>query len=85
MYELYKIGENTYQIHSTFSNVRAMEGSLNLIVKYMVMQLYFSANEIEYALLDMIGKEHDSAQFGMNRTYLFSFEKLSKYGNNKSA
>lgn len=79
MYELYKINEDHYQIHSTYSNVRAMEGTLLAIGTYLVYSLGFYIEEVEAALLDMNDKDHDAAQFGFECTFIYSFNKNEKY------
>ena len=80
MYEIYKIDENLYQIHSRYSEVRSMEGTLLAILTYAVYTLHFNTSELEFALLDMIDKDNDSAHFGINRMFIYSFNKQRKVG-----
>ena len=78
MYEIYKLDHDLYQIHSSFRTEQAMEGTLLAILTYAVQVLGFSASELEAALLDMNEKDHDAAHFGINRGFIFSFNRASK-------
>lgn len=79
VYELYKISEDLYQIHHNAPG-SAMEGSLLAIGTYLVHTLKFDPDQLEVALLDMLDKGCDSANFGYNRTFIYSFERSKKYG-----
>lgn len=78
MYELYKLNEDLYQIHSSFYGDEAKEGTLLAIITYATYTLGFNVGELEYALLDMLKNDYDGAHFGTNRTFLFSFDRSSK-------
>ena len=80
MYEIYKLNEDLYQIHSSFANEKAMEGTLAAIIVYASTALGFDIDELEYAFLNMIENDTDSAHFGVNRTFIYSFNKKEKYG-----
>jgi hypothetical protein len=79
MYEVYQVSDDLFQVHSTFA-IRAMEGSRLAILVYMTSELGFKPEELQEALLDMLDKGHDSAHFGMNRTFIHSFNYSTKYG-----
>lgn len=78
MYEIYEVGYDLYQIHSKMPGVAAKEGSLLALGIYLTHVLKFNPEELEAALFDMLDYGHDSAQFGINKTYLFSFNKNKK-------
>ncbi len=78
MYELYKLNEDLYQIHSSFAGEQSMEGTLIGVLTYCVHVLGFKPDELEYALLDML--KNDSSQFGINRMFIYSFNRNRKAG-----
>ncbi len=78
MYEIYKVNEDLYQVHSTFEGRVSMEGTCLAILTYCVHTLGFNANELEFALLDLIKNDHDAAHFGVNRTFIYSFNRNEK-------
>lgn len=78
MYEIYKLDNGLYQIHSSFYGEKAMEGTLLAILTYAAHTLNFDPNELEFALVDMLQKDKDSAHFGINRTFIYSFNKRDK-------
>lgn len=80
MYEIYKLSEDLYQVHSTFTGEIAMEGTCLAILTYCVHTLGFEANELEYALLDLIKYDRDAAHFGIARRFIYSFNRKDKYG-----
>lgn len=80
MYEIYKFGEDLYQVHSTFGGNKSMEGSLLAILTHCVYNLGFDPDELQDALLDMINTEKDAANFGINRRFIYSFSRKEKYG-----
>jgi hypothetical protein len=79
MYEIYKLSEDLYQIHSSFSNEQAMEGTRIAILTYATHILGFKPDELETGLLDMLKLNRDSAHFGINRMFIYSFNKSEKY------
>jgi hypothetical protein len=78
MYNLYKIDESTYQIHSAYSNEKAMEGNLFSICKYCIRTLGFELKELEFALQQMLESDCDAAHFGINRTFIFAFNRKDR-------
>lgn len=78
MYEIYMIDENVYQIHSSFQGELAMEGTLLAILTYAVHKLGFTASELEVALVDMNEKDNNACHFGINRHFIFSFDRNTK-------
>jgi len=78
MYEIYKV-EDLYQIHSNLSHFAAKECSFLALLTY-THTLGFDPDELQAALLDMLDKNHDSCHFGINKTFIYSFNKVDKYG-----
>jgi len=78
MYNLYRLNDDLYQIHSAFRGEEAKEGTLLAILTYATHFLKFSPDELEFALLEMLRNGDDGAQFGINRTFLFTFDRKSK-------
>lgn len=78
MYELYKIEENLYQIHSKNFGQQSMEGTLLAVLTYAVYSLGFQTSELELALLDMNDLDYDGAYFGINRSFIYSFDRKNK-------
>jgi hypothetical protein len=78
MYELYKISDDKYEIHSSFNDVQAMEGTFVAIFVYMTEYLKFFPDEVEYAMVEMIRKDHNAAHFGVNKMFIFSFNRSKK-------
>ena len=75
MYNIYKISQDLYQLHSTISGVKAMEGTLVAISVYLIHTLGFDAGEVEAAFVDMLYTEYDSAHFGLYKTFIYSFDR----------
>ena len=80
MYNLYKLDENKYQIHSQYSNETSMEGTLLAILTYCVHTLRFDPDELEIDLLDMLKNDFNAAKFGLNRTVIYCFNHKRKAG-----
>lgn len=80
MYEIYKINEDLYQVHSTFTGETSMEGTCLAILTYCVHTLGFEASELEYALLDLIKTDRNAAHFGTAKRFIYSFNRKEKYG-----
>jgi hypothetical protein len=78
MYEIYKINEDLYQIHSSFSSVRSMEGTLLAILTYATSTLGFKPSELEFALLNMLDEDKDAAQFGINKIFIRAFNRIER-------
>lgn len=74
-YELFKLENDKYQIHSDMSGFKAMEGTTMAIIYYMVKKLGFELSEVEFAMHNMIQKDFDGAHFGFARSFLFSYER----------
>jgi hypothetical protein len=75
MYILYKLDHDLYQIHSSHS---AFEGTLTGIWTYCVQHLGFKSTELEASIQDMLDKGTNGAHFGVNKTFLYSFERKDK-------
>lgn len=78
MYEIYKINENTYQLHSNVVTVGAVEGSLVGIYKYCIKILGFEKQEVDVALDEMEWSDFDACHFGINRTFIYAFKRNKK-------
>jgi len=78
MYNLYKLEENRYQIHSSRPEVKAMDGTLLAILTYCTYALGFKTYELETALLDMLNNDKNASHFGVNRTFIYSFDRKTK-------
>lgn len=79
MTEIYCLLNNLYEVHSKYAS-HGIETNLVGLFTYMTHSLGFSANEIEIALLDILDKNNDSAHFGYNKTFIYSFTRAKKYG-----
>jgi hypothetical protein len=79
MLELYKLGPDSYWVHSNGSWID-FEGTQLEVLVYCTSALKMQPDELQAALLDMIKKDHDSANFGINRTFIYSFNRDEKYG-----
>lgn len=79
MYELYKINDDLYQIHSNQPYFRAMEGTLLAISVYMMNILGFDAYDVELAFVEMNKMDHDSTHFGIRMKFMWTFNKSEKY------
>lgn len=78
MYNLYQIRHNHYEIHSSYSNEKAMEGTLLAILTYATYTLGFDINQLEIALLEMLERDMDGAHFGINRTFIYAFNRSER-------
>ena len=77
MYKIFKIDEDTYQIHSSFGE-KSMEGTRLSIMVYAIHVLGFKAEDIEIGMLDLIRTDNDALDYGINRTFLFSYKRKDK-------
>lgn len=80
MYELYQVSENEWQVHSEVKNAKAYSGSFASIAIYCIHVLGIKPNELEYAVSDMCDKENDAIQFGLHKSFIYSFKREHKYG-----
>lgn len=79
MYEIYKKSEVLYQIHSSLPGFAAKELSLTALIVY-ANKVGIIPGEVEEALVSMLQKDHDTAHFGIMKTFIYSFNKSEKYG-----
>ena len=77
MYNIHKINEDRYQLHSDRTN-SLMEGALIHIMVYATHTLGFNPDELEMAFVDMIRNDKDSAHFGIYKAFIFSFNKADR-------
>ena len=77
MYNIHKINEDRYQLHSDRTN-SLMESTLLHIMVYATDILGFNPDELEIAFVDMIRNDRDSAHFGIYKTFIFSFNKADR-------
>jgi len=78
MYHLYQISDSVYQLHSTYDDGEAKEGSLLAILTYGVHKLGFNTEELEDALLEMLDSGNDAAKFDYNKNFLYSYQRFVK-------
>jgi len=82
MYNLYQLDNDLYEIHSSFSGQlfrrESTKGTLLAFLTYATYTLHFNPDELQFALLNMLETGNNAANFGVNRTFLFSFDKDSK-------
>ena len=50
-------------------------GSFSEVVIYSIIRLGFKLEDIEFAVSTMLEEGHNVAHFGMNRTFLYSFQR----------
>lgn len=78
MYNLYKLDEDLYEIHASGSSQKAFQGTLIGILTYATYKLHFAPDELERGLIDMIENDTNGANFGINRTFIYSFNRNNK-------
>ena len=75
-YQLYDLGHD-WQIKSSR---KTFTGTLKQVCTYAVLELGFSMNELEVAIMEMHKEFHNAAEFGMYRTFIYTFDKEEIYG-----
>ena len=78
MYNIYKLNDDLYQIHTSLYQELSFEGPLLAILTHATFNLGFDPDELEYALLVMLNEDKDGAHFGINRTFLYPFNRNEK-------
>ena len=74
MYKLHELDNDLYHL-SDVNSKTLREGTLLTILTHAVYNLGFDIKELEFALMDMHDKNKDSASFGINKMFIFSFNK----------
>jgi hypothetical protein len=74
-YDLYQPFPELNQWVIDLKNGQAYHGKFNEVVSYMVSNLDFYFQDIEIAVKEMTDKWNNCAHFGINRTFIFSFNK----------
>jgi hypothetical protein len=74
-YKLYDLG-SLYELHSSRGIFR---GSLAQVSTYAVLKLGFNIKEIELGVLEMERNFHDGAEYGVRKSFMFTFDKEGKY------
>ena len=80
MYNLYRLCEDQYQVYSVMNDTVSFEGTRLAVLTFMTFRLGFNPDELEVALLDMLHNDTDSADFGVNGTFIYSFNRKRKTG-----
>ena len=76
-YQLYDLAEGGWMIvHSR----GFFTGNMKQVCTYAVLELGFEINELEYAILEMHKEFHNAAEFGMYRSFLYTFDKEETRG-----
>ena len=57
-----------------------MTGGLKQICTYAVISLGFQFKELEMAVEEMEKQFHDGAEFGIYKSFMFTFDKTEKFG-----
>lgn len=56
-------------------------GTFSEVVIYSIIRLGFKLEDIDIAINIMLEEGHNSAHFGMNRTFIYSFQREEKVAN----
>ena len=78
MYTLKKINDYIYLLHSNSYGVLDYKGSLKEVVSYMVINLDFNIDEVEFALVELLKRDDDVANFGVYKTFIYSHKSWEK-------
>ena len=74
-YKLFDYG-SWYELHSSHGVFR---GNLHQVRTYAVMELGFKFKEIDYGVLAMEENFHNGAEFGVRKSFLYTFDAKEKY------
>ncbi len=74
-YTLRDLGQDKYQI---LSSRGVFTGSLRQVTAYAVIELDFPVDEIEVGLLQMNEHFHNAAEFGIMKTFMWSYDMEEK-------
>lgn len=71
-YKLLDKGNNLWQL---VTSKGVFTGSLREVCVYAVKSLDFDINEIEFSLQEMERKFHNSAEFGVFKSFIFTYDR----------
>jgi hypothetical protein len=77
MNNLYEIGPDLFEVHSSRPTAVYKGTQLQTLV-YCVQVLKVDPEQLQFAMIDMIQKDHNSADFGILGTFLYSFNRYEK-------
>lgn len=72
-YKLLDKGNNIYQL---IGNKVNFTGSVNQIKNFAVLTLGFELKEIEFGLDSIIANMHDVAEFGIFKSFIYSYDSV---------
>lgn len=75
-YQLYDLGDE-WQIKSSR---KTFTGTMKQVCTYAVLELGFSMEDLEIAILEMHKEFHNAAEFGMFKSFMYTFDKEEAYG-----
>lgn len=74
-YQLFNLGSH-WEMHSSTG---VFKGDLKTVCTYAVANLGFRFNELEIAVHFMEKELHDGAEFGIYKSFIFTFDRRAKY------
>jgi hypothetical protein len=74
-YQLFNLGSH-WELHSSTG---VFKGDLKKVCTYAVIQLGFPFRELEVAVEYMEKELHDGAEFGIYKSFMFTFDRREKY------
>lgn len=77
-YTLRDLGQDIYQLQSSKG---VFTGSLKQVINYAVIEFSFPVSEIEVGLLEMNENFHNAAEFGVLKTFMWSYDTEEKNEN----
>lgn len=81
-YKLLDKGNGMWQLKTPMG---VFSGNLRQVCTYAVLKLEFQMKELETAVIEMEKEFHDGAEFGIMKSFMYTFEsqeQLSKTGSN---
>lgn len=76
-YQLYELG-TMWEIHHSRGVFR---GTLQSVITYAIIELGFEFKELDTAVMAMEEKFHNGAEFGVLRSFMFTFDKEERFKN----
>jgi hypothetical protein len=75
MYEI-RYRDNKWEVHTQGQG--AYEGSMLGIIMFCVIKLGFTYEDIREGIEEMTWNDHDTAHFGIYRTFIYSYNQSEK-------
>jgi len=72
-FDIYELQLDIWVIHVKDSNI--YYGTFAEVVVYSITRLGFSSDQLELAVQEMVKYDNNAAHFGMNRSFIFTFNK----------